>query len=260
METAVFLAVLASALAVAVAARSGVVPLSGATVPAAAPWAGAAACVVVAARAGIYGLSSVPLPTAAALAAGAALAVGAWLGAIQLAVLRDVPYRERYLSAAGFGAVAVVAAALAAQLPVPPTRLAWLFVAVGVAALFGALGYLGLGFVYPEALAELDVTGLYLLATVAFEGSASAVAAGVFGYGDVGLLTRLVGAGLRAGGLVVSEWLFLPVHTFVGAAVVALCGYLERYRRPLGYGAALLVSVAALVSGGAVLLSAVLLG
>jgi hypothetical protein len=260
MESPTLLAVLVAAVATGVAARSDAAPLSGATALAAAPWAWVAAGLAVGIRAGIYELASVPLPAGAVLAVGVTLLIGGWLVTSRLAALRDLPYRERYLSAAGLGACAVTGFALLSRLSLSPVRVGWIVLAVGVAVLFAALGCFGLGFVYVDALAELKFTGLYVLSAVVFEGSASAIAVAVVGCDDPGVLTRGIGALLEAGGLAVSEWLLLPVHTFVGAVVVALCGYLERRRRPLGYVLALLASVSALATGGTVLLSAVLRG
>lgn len=249
-----------AALLLGAAVRTGTVPLTPRTVLAAAPWAVVAAGVAVAERAGVYAVLA-PTPTSAGLlAAVAVLAVGGWLGTALLADLREVPFRERYLAVAGFAAATVVVVSLFAYVDLVALRLVWVLLVPVVAGLSAAAGYFVLGLVYTDALVELRVAGLYVVATVVLDGAASAAAVEALGRAEVGFVPAAVAAAVDAVGVSVSAWLLLPLYVLVGVVLAGVCGWLARRRGPLGNGCALVVSVAALCSATTVLLSAVLLG
>lgn len=249
------------ALAVGAAVSADAVPLSRRTLLAAAPWTVAASCAVVAARAGVYDGMGLPITVPRLLAAVGIVAVGCWLLFVQVAVLRDVDARDRYLAATGLGAAVVVLVALLVHLGgAEPPRAIWLAIAPVLAGLFAAAGYFTLGLVYTDPIVQFRLAGLYAIATVVFDGIASAAALEVLGYDEFGLVTAGIVAAVDAAGITLSTWLLLPIHVLVGVVSIAVCGWLTRRRDWLGTGLALAVSVLALGSATVVLLSAVLLG
>lgn len=258
-EVTLFAVVLVAALAVGAGVWSGVVPLSRRTVLAAAPWALAVGTIVVLGRAGAY--DRVDLTTRTLLASVVGVGVGGWLFLAQLAALRNLPYRERYLGATGLGAVAVLLLALAVHVGNPDwIRVGWLVIAPVVAAMFAAVGYFGLGVVYTDAVVAFRLAGLYAVTTVVLDGVASAVAVEALGHDGVGVITTAIVAVAGPVGVEGSTWLLLPVHAVVGVAVVGFGGWLAQRRAPLGNGFVLVVSLLGFTSGTVVLLTATLLG
>jgi hypothetical protein len=257
VTTAEGIVVLAATVTVAVAARTTVPTWR--TLLAAAPWTVTAALAVVAARAGAYDPLTVPATPLFVTGVVALLAAGSWVGCIQLAALRDLPYRDRYLAASGIAAGSVLGATLLGYTDVSLLRLGWLAIAPIAAAGLAAVGYFLLGLSYTDALAELQLGGLYALAVVAFDGTASVVVERLGG-----TETAVVTAGLtwlsRAAGQDIPTWALLPTHLAVGIVFVACCGWVARKRRAIGLFCALAGSIVVLWSATVVLASAVLLG
>lgn len=251
----------AAVLVVAVAVGDGTVPLSRRTVLAAGPWTVAAAGVVVAARSGAYAGATTPVTTPSLLLAVGVLALGSWILLVRVAVVRGMPFRERYLAAAGTGAVVVVFGGLLGHVEdVTATRFVWLAIVPVAAVLLAGLGYFALGLVYTDAVVAFRLAGLFALAAVVFDGVAAAAAAESLGMPETGLTAAILRVPLDAGGLDPSAWLLVPLSLLLGIAIVAACTAVWRRRPSLGTGGVLVASVAALASATVVLSSAVLLG
>lgn len=251
----------AAVLVVAVAVGDSAVPLSRRTVLAAGPWTVATAAVVVADRAGAYDGASPTFTTPSLVIAVGILALGSWLLLVRVAVVRGMPFRERYLAAAGTGAVVVVAGALLGHVgDVPATRVVWLAIVPVAAVLLGGVGYFALGLVYTDAIVAFRFAGLFALAAMVFDGVASAAAVGALGSTETGLTAAIVSPPLDAAGLDPSGWLLVPLSLLLGVGTVAACTALWRRRPSFGTAGILVASVAALASAVVVLSSAVLLG
>jgi hypothetical protein len=251
----------AAALAAVVVAAVGsrAVPLTRRTVLAAAPWSVAGGAVLVAGRAGAYDGVAIPAPLIAASLGGVAL--GSGILTSQLAALRGVTARDRYLAAGGLGAAAVVLATLVGYVEDPAwARVVWLAVAPVVAGVFAAGGYFVLGLLYTDAVVEFRLVGLYVVGAVVRARAPPAHGGEALGGGELGAVTALLVAVLDSVGVSASLWLLLPVHAALGAAYVGCCGWLARLYGPGGNGAALVAASAALGSSTVVLLSATLLG
>lgn len=245
----------------AVAAASGATPLTRRTVPAAAPWSVAAGVVVVASRAGVYEVVSPTPPAAVLVGAAAVLAVAGWVGTAELAALRGIAGRDRYLATAGAGAVTVVAVSLLQHVGgALSIRMVWLPVTVVVATMCAALGYFALGLVFTDAVVEFRLAGLVAVWTVVLEGACSAAAVESLGHAEAGAVTILLSTALDAAGVAHTTWLLLPLHTLVGVALVGATGWIARRRRLLGTAALLLATVGSLLTATVVLLTAALLG
>lgn len=230
------------------------------TILAAAPWTVAGALAVVASRAGAYETMAIDVTPLAVTAAVAALAAGSWAGCIELAALRDVPYRDRYLAATGAVAATVLGGSLLFYVDAAAIRLVWLAIPPVAAVVLAAVGYFILGLVYTDALSELRIAGLYTLGVVVLDGTASAVVAEQLGGTMTGVLTAALLLVARNLGVDPAVWALLPGHVFVGMVFVACCGWVGRYRHEAGLLVALLGSIALLWSGSVLLLSAILLG
>lgn len=253
-------AVAVAVLAVGIAIWTASIPLTRRTVLAAAPWTIAAAAVTVAARAGAYDAVPADLSLVVLLSAVVVLSVVAWVGCAELAALRDVRYRDRYLAVSGAAAAFILLGALFVYVgDLEPLRLVWLVIAPVSAGAIAAVGFFLVGIVYTDALSELKLTGLYAATVVVLDGTAS-VSGSYLG----GTERSVVTAGLQAvfgfAGLEASELALLPTHLAVAISVVAFCGWLSRTRGTLGVGLLLAVTTGVLASATVVLLSAVLLG
>lgn len=251
----------AAVLVGAVAVGDGAVPLSRRTVLAAAPWTVTASGVVVADRSGAYDGASATVTTPALGLAVGVLAVGSWILLVRVAVVRGMPFRERYLAGAGTGAVVVVFGALLGHVgDVPPTRFVWLALVPVAAVLLAALGYFVLGIVYTDAIVAFRFAGLFAVAAVVLDGLATVAAVESLGGTEFGLVASVVSVPFDVAGLDPSGWLLVPLYVALGVAIVASCTVLRRRRAWLGTGGVLVASVAALASATVVLSSAVLLG
>ncbi|MFQ3319767.1 MAG: hypothetical protein ACI8UR_000757 [Natronomonas sp.] len=256
-----FLPFVAAALLLAGGVRRGIVSLLRHTVPAAAPWTLTAAVMVVGVRLGAY--QALPAqPTAVELlGALTLLVVIVWLCTAELASLRGVQRRERYLSASGIGALFVISVSLLTSVGgASPLQLVWLALAPIGAVLFAAAGYFVLGLVYTDAVVEFQLTGVYVIGTIVLDGFASAVAVETLANGTPGVVTTVVIWAVSAVGGDISVWLLLPLHVFLGVVFLGACGWLARRESWVGNACALLASVLALGSATVVLLSSTLLG
>jgi len=253
-------AVAVGALAVGVAGWVKSLPISEATVPATGPWTVAAGGVVVAAEVGVYdGVPYVTVPTL--LVSLLVVALGIWLAFTGIAQLRKRPHSERYLAASGTGtAVVVVGSLLFTASDVTPVRLAWIALAVVVAPVIAVGPYFVLSLVYTDAVARLRFAGLYAVTAVVFDGVASAIATETLGTGREALVTS--GLSLAVGTVRVSPsgWQLLAAHALVGVVAVAALGRIGRWRLGVGYAGTAVLSVIALGSGTAVLLTSALFG
>jgi hypothetical protein len=253
-------AVAVGALAVAVAGWMESLPFSEATVPATGPWTVAAGGVVVAAEVGVYdGVPFLTVPTL--LVSLLVVALGIWFAFTGIAELRKRPHSERYLAASGTGTAAVVLGGLLYTAPaVSAVRLAWIALAVVAAAVVAVGPYFVLSLVYTDAVARLRFAGLYAVAAVVFDGVASAIATETLGTGREAVVTSGLSLTAEAAGVSPSGWQLLAAHAFVGVLAVAALGRIGRWRPAVGYAGTAVLSVTALGSGTAVLLSAVLFG
>lgn len=251
----------AAVLVATVAVGDSTVPLSRRTVLAAGPWTVAAAGVVVADRSDAYAGATSSVSTPSLLLAVGVLALGSWILLVRTAVVRGMPFRERYLAAAGSGAVVVVYGALLGHVgDVAATRFVWLAIVPVAAVLLAGLGYFALGLVYTDAIVAFRFAGLFALAAVVFDGIAAAAAVETLGTTETGLTPAIVTAPLDAVGLDLTGWLLVPLSLLLGMGIVAACTALWRRRPVIGTGGMLVASVAALASATVVLSSAVLLG
>jgi hypothetical protein len=225
------------------------------TVLAAAPWTVTAALAVVAAHVGAYdtlGDSASPLAITASIAA---LAAASWTACIELAVLRELPYRDRYLAATGTAAAAILLYADFELL-----RFVWLVMAPVAAALLAVPAYFVLGLIYTDALAELQLAGLYTIAVLAFDGVASAIVVEQLSGTETAVVTTAL---LRLAERVSTDpylWTLLPMHLLIGVGFVGICGWVSRRRHEVAILATLVVSVAVLWSTTVLLSSVALLG
>ena len=228
------------------------------TAPATGPWAVAGGAIVVAGRAGVYD-SLVPPPSAAILLASVgALAAAVWVGAGHLADDVTPTDRDRHLAAVGGGLSLVVVLSLVSHHSVPAFPLLWVVVVPIAAAVPAALGYVLAGFVVPDLLSEIRLSGLYAVGAVVFEGVASAVADRVFAADPGGVVTPFVTAALEATPAAPTWWLLVAGHLVFGLTLAAVCARLARWRRALGHASVLVVAVLAAWAGTVVLLSAVI--
>lgn len=242
-----------------VAIWSASVPLTRRTVLASAPWAVVGGALVVAGRAGAY--DGLPFTTPLLVATVGVVAVASWVLFAELAAIRGLDTRERYLAVGGLGAAVVVLPALVGHVESPVwTRIVWVVLAPVVAAVVAAGGYFVLGLLYTDAVVAFRIGGLYAVWTVVLDGVASATALEVLGGEELGVVTRGIVAVVEASGLSVSVWLLLPVHALLGVVFVGCCGWLARQYGPAGNGFVLLASALSLGSATVVLLSAALLG
>lgn len=244
-----------------VAVGDAAVPLTPRTVLAAAPWTVAAASVVVAGRAGVYDGNDVVVTAPTLALAVAVLAVGTWVLSVRAAVVRGLPFRERYLAATGSGAAIVVFGALLGHVgSVPAVRLVWLAIVPVAAVLLAALAYFTLGLVYTDPLVVFRFAGLFAVAAVIFDGVATAAAARTLQTAESGVVSRFLSFPLAAVGVDPVSWLLVPLSVLAGVVVVAVCGVLARRRRRAGTACVLVTSVVSLASATIVLSAAVLLG
>lgn len=255
-------ALLGAALFVGVVAvADDAVPLSRRTVLAAGPWSAAAAGVVVAGRAGAYEAASTSVTARSLVLAVCVLAVGSWILLARAAVVRNVPFRERYLAGAGSGAAVVVYGGLLGHVgDVPASRVVWLAIVPVAAVLLAAVGYFALGLVYTDAVVAFRLAGLFAVATVVFDGVASAAAVETLGANERGVVVTLVTAPFHAAGVALSGWLAVPMCLLLGVVLVAGSSLVLRRRRRVGTGCVLATSVVSLASATVVLATAVLLG
>lgn len=230
------------------------------TILAAGPWTVTGALAVVASRAGAYETIVVDVSPLAVTATVAALAAASWAGCIELAALRGVPYRDRYLAATGAITATVLGGTLLFHLDVAAVRLVWVAIPPIAAGVLAAVGYFVLGLVYTDTISELRIAGLYTLGAVVLDGTASAVVVERLGGAKTGVLTTALLWVAGNLGVDASIWALLPAHLFVGMVFVAGCGWASRYRHEAGLLVALLGSVAFLWAGSVLLLSAILLG
>lgn len=251
-------ALLAAGLVVVVAVRT--TAPNRLTVLAAGPWTVTAALAVVAADAGAYDALAVDPTPVTVTALVTALAAGTWAGCAELARLRGLPYRDRYLAATGIAAGTVLGGTLLVDATFAPQSLVWLVIAPVVAGVLAALGYFVLGLIYTDALAELQLGGLYAVAVVVFDATASAVVVEQLGGTETAVLTTGIVRVAEAAGLDPWTWALVPAHLGVGMAFVAACGWAGRKRHDVGAVCALVGSVVVLWSAAVVLLSAALLG
>jgi hypothetical protein len=230
------------------------------TVLAAAPWTVTAALAVVAAHVGAYdtlGDSASPLAITASIAA---LAAASWTACIELAVLRELPYRDRYLAATGTAAAAILGGTLLLYVDLRLLRFVWLVMAPVAAALLAVPAYFVLGLIYTDALAELQLAGLYTIAVLAFDGVASAIVVEQLSGTETAVVTTAL---LRLAERVSTDpylWTLLPMHLLIGVGFVGICGWVSRRRHEVAILATLVVSVAVLWSTTVLLSSVALLG
>ena len=253
----VLVVTIAATAAVALALSAG---YSHWTVPAVGPWAIAGGTLHVASRAGIYDAVDAPSSGALLVATPAVFAAATWIVAGAFAARRNVPYRERYLAAAGGGLAVVTLAALVVHLDVPPVGLLWLLAVPLVTAMVATLGFLAVGFLVSGLIIDLRVAGLYTVGTVVFEGLASAAAVTWLDARVEGLLVEAVRTGYAMAGVDATWWAVVGGQLVVGLSVVFACGRLARVRTDAGRAAVLVVSVVTLWSGTAVLVAAAALG
>jgi len=253
----VLVVTIAATAAVALALSAG---YSHWTVPAVGPWAIAGGTLHVASRAGVYDAVEAPASGALLVATPAVFAAATWIVAGASAARRDVPYRERYLAAAGGGLAVVTLAALVVHLDVPPVGLLWVVAVPLVTAMVATMGFLAVGFLVSGVIIDLRVAGLYTVGTVVFEGLASAAAVTWLDARVEGLLVEAVRTGYAMAGVDDTWWAVVAGQLVVGLAVVFVCGRLARVRTDAGQAAVLVVSVVTLWSGTAVLVAAAALG
>lgn len=230
------------------------------TILAAGPWTLAGAFAVIASRAGAYESIAIDVTPLAVTAIVAALATGSWAGCIELAALRGVPYRDRYLAATGAVTATVLGGSLLFHVDAAAIHLVWLAIAPVAAGVLAAVSYFVLGLVYTDALSELRISGLYTLGVVTLDGTASAVVVEQLGGTQTGVLTTALLWVAETVGVDPFIWALLPGHLFVGMVFIAGCGWAGRYRHEAGLLVALLGSIAFLWSASILLLSAILLG
>lgn len=253
VESAVLVAALAVAAALALAFADG---YSHWTVPAVGPWAVVGGALHVAIRAGVYESSLPPRWTEFLLVVPALLAATTWIVTSLLAASRDVPYRERYLGAAGLGCAFALVVLLLAHLQVSAGRLVWVIGVPLVAFMVATVGFLGLGFLVADLLTDLRVAGLYTVVTVVFEGVAAVTARRFLDASGDALVADALRSTVVSAGVDPTWWLLVVGQLAVGLLVVLVCGRLARFRAAAGQAAVLVVSVLALWSGTVVLLTA----
>lgn len=259
MLTSVEAAAVLAAVAMGGLAAQVVVP-TWRTVLAAAPWTVTAAIAVIAAHIGAYDLLAVDASPLAVTASIAALAAASWVGCIELAALRDLAYRDRYLATTGTAAGLILGGSLLSHAEFTPLRLVWLAIAPIGAGLLAVVTYFVLGLVYTDALTELQLAGLYTVGVITFDGVASAIVVEQLGGTDTAVVTT---------GLIwVAEhvghdpyiWALVPAHLLVGMLFVSACGWAGRYRHEAAILSALVGSIAVLWSATVLLVSTILLG
>jgi hypothetical protein len=230
------------------------------TVLAAAPWTVTAAIAVVAAHVGAYDTLAAGASPLAVTASIAALAAASWTACIELSALRELPYRDRYLAATGSAAAAVLGGTLLLSADFELLRFVWLVMAPIAAALLAVPAYFVLGLIYTDALAELQLAGLYTIAVIAFDGTASAITVEHLGGTDAAVVTTALLRLAERVGVDPSLWALLPAHLLVGVGFVGLCGWISRRRHEAAILSTLVGSVAVLWSTTVLLLSVAILG
>ncbi len=257
VDPVVLVAAVAATAAIALALADG---YSHWTVPAVGPWAVAGGALHVASRAGVYGSQPAPRSVEFLLVVPAVLAATTWVIAGFLEARRGVPYRERYLAAAGTGVVLALVVALLVHLEVAAGRLVWVLVVPLVAALVATVGFLAFGVLVADLITDLRAAGIYTVATVVFEGVASVAARRFLEASGEAVIADALRSGNAVAGFDAAWWAVLVGQLLVGLLVVLACGRLARVRTAAGHAAVLVVSVVALWSGTVALLSAAALG
>jgi hypothetical protein len=230
------------------------------TVLAAAPWTVTAAIAIVAAHVGAYDTLAAGASPLAVTASIAALAAASWTACIELAALRDLPYRDRYLAVTGSAAAAILGGTLLLYVDFELLRFVWLLMAPVAAALLAVPAYFALGLIYTDALAELQLAGLYTIAVLAFDGAASAIVVEQLGGTETAVVTTALLRLVERVNSDPSMWTLLPMHLLIGVGFVGICGWIGRRRHEAAILATLVVSVAVLWSATVLLLSVALLG
>lgn len=257
VDPPVLVAALAALAAAALALVDG---YSHWTVPAVGPWAVAGAAVHVAATTGAYDGVQAPVRPDILLPGVAVIAALAWVLAARITAARGVPYRERYLAAAGTGLLVTLVAAFLAHAEVTAARLAFVIAVPLAAAVVATAGFLAGGFLVASLFTDLRVAGLYTVVTVVFEAVAAVAATELVGGSETGLLVGGVRAAYRMADVAPTWWAVVAGQLVLAVVVVFACGRLARWRTDAGRAAVLVVSVVTLWSGTAVLLSGVALG
>lgn len=224
-------------------------PLTRGTVVATVPWAVAGAILARLAATEAYGPETAVLEPPTVALTVACLAGATWLFSLQLAALRGVDRRARYLGVAGLGAATVLVVPVASGAGgTTLVDLAAVLVVPVAALVAAATGYYLLGLAYPDAVLTLRLAGLALVGAVVFDVLATAVA--VATVGDRGpwslsrpLVVTAFGAGEHVAGALVAA------SVLVGLLAAFACTRAARWRRPVGYGASLVV-VAVCTAGG----------
>ena len=254
---ALFVVAFAAAAAVAFALTEG---FSHWTVPAVGPWAVAGGTIVVAGRAGVYDGLEPRISPGLLVAAPAALAATTWIVGGRIAARRAVPYRERYLAAAGGGVAVALLGPLLVSLDVSALGVVVLLGVPLVAAVVATVGFLAVGFVVSDLLTDLRIAGLYTVAAVLLEGVAAVAARHWLDAPREGVVVAAVRVGYATAGLEATWWAVVVGQLVVGLGVVFACGRIAGVYRDAGRAVVLVVSVLALWAGTAVLVSAAALG